>query len=320
MGSKILAKPFTKISGNKFGEKNIVTHYAAFIKTVQKTEKKMKLCHLCFLVVFLLINLGQSQVLKARVDVEFGRLNDDQRQDVAELEYKIDQYFNNFEWVEDEFESDINVSVKVMLETVQQKTFEKLYKAQFLISSESGENFYDKNWEFAYESSSVLSHTKGQFDPLTHVLDFYAYMVLGGELDTYGLLLGSTMYDKALDIANQGLISQYPRGWSQRLDDLQKITHIRTRPLREVKPDFFEALYLYEEGNYAESYKYAKKVMEEGIKKVYDNQPNNRYLRMFFDAHYRELANLFAGQQEDIEALMDMDGKHLSTYRDYLEN
>jgi hypothetical protein len=258
-----------------------------------------------------------AQVIDASVTMQYEHLPSDEQDDLEGLSDKIEQYFDNYDWIEDEFEYDVEVNVQIIIETVQKKTHEKLYKAQFLISSTSGENFYDKSWDFPYEPAAPLSHTKGQFDPLTHLLDFYAYMVLAGELDTYGLLLGTPLYDKAQDIANQGILSQYARGWNQRTLDLQKITNIRTRPLREVKPDFFEALYFYDEENYEEAYKYGLLVLE-GIKKVFGQQPNNRYLRMFFDAHYRRLAQLFAGKKPELESLVEMDSRHRETYREYM--
>lgn len=276
----------------------------------------MKIFQITFLLL-LTICFVQAQVLNVSVSIEYAHLPDDQREDLDGLAEKIEQYFNNYNWVDDEYETDVNCNVKIIIETVQKKTFEKIYKAQFLISSESGENFYDKIWEFPYEASFPLNHSKALFDPLTHFLDFYAYMVLAGELDTYGLLLGSPLYDKALDIASQAILSQYARGWSQRNDELIKITHIRTRPLREVKPDFFEALYLYEEGKYKEAAKHTQIVFE-GIKKVYNTQPNNRYLRIFFEAHHKQIAMLLSGKFEQLEALVDYDSQHRETYRQYL--
>jgi len=270
---------------------------------------------------FVLLNFSFifSQVLDVNVTMEFGRLSDDEKKELDGFAEKVEQYFNNYDWVDDEYETDISCNVRILIETVQKKTFEKIYKAQFLISSESGENFYDKMWEFPYEPSFPLDHTKGMFDPLTHFLDFYAYMVLAGELDTYDLLQGSALYNRALDIASQGLISQYPRGWKQRNDELLMITHIRTRPLREVKPDFFEALYLADEGDTKGAEKYAMHVYE-GIKKVYKAQPNNKYLRVFFEAHYKEIAMLFEGKFDILEELTEIDSKHRATYRQYLPN
>lgn len=277
----------------------------------------MKFLRFFFLFTLFNITFVFSQVLNVTASIEYGRLSNDEKNDLEGFADKIEDYYNNYDWVDDEYETDISCNVKILIETVQKKTFEKMYKAQFLISSESGENFYDKTWEFPYEKSFPLNHSKGQFDPLTHMLDFYAYMVLAGELDTYEHLQGTPLYDKALDIASQGIVSQYSRGWSQRNDELLMITHVRTRPLREVKPDFFEALYLYEEGDYKGAAKYIQ-IVYDGIKKVYKSQPNNKYLRIFFEAHHKEIAMLFEGKFDILEELTEIDSKHRETYRQYL--
>jgi len=275
-----------------------------------------------FIIIFWIVLFGvqaiSAQVLKATVKVDYSHLQDDQQGDLLQLETKIEQYLNGYAWVEDEYETDVNCNVQVILETLQKKTHEKIYRAQFLISSESGEKFYDKTWEFTYESSFPLNHTKGQFDPLTYFLDYYAYLILAGELDTYDLLLGTPLYEKALDIANQAMMSQYPRGWSPRIDELQQITSIRARSLREIKPDFFEAMYLLAEGKKAEAAKFADKVFD-GLEKTAKAQPNNRYLWSFFESHYRELAQLFEGQNERLELLTEYDSRHRESYREKIK-
>ncbi|HID39283.1 MAG TPA: DUF4835 family protein [Calditrichaeota bacterium] len=256
-----------------------------------------------------------AQKLNVTVKIQAGHLTEEQRNELEGFNQKIEEYYNNYDYIEDEFEYDVNCNVQIIIETVQQKTFEKIYRAQFLISSETGENFYDKVWEFPYDKNKSLGHSQGQYEPIAQFLDFYAFMVLAGEMDTNGYLLGNALYETAMNIVNQAILSKYSRGWSQRKDYVIKITDIRTRPLREVKPQFFEALYVLGEGNYDQAYKLAKEVLA-GIKKVYDVQPNNWYLQMFFNAHYRDLANLFEGKNDELESLINMDGKHRESYRE----
>jgi hypothetical protein len=270
------------------------------------------------IILFCSLAAGQAQALKVKVTAQYEHLPTDEQDDLSDFAEKVEQYFNGYTWIEDEYQYDVECNAQVIIETVQKKTFEKIYKTQLIISSASGENFYDKAWEFPYEKSFPLSHTKGQFDPLTHVLDYYAMVVLAGEMDTNGLLLGTPLYDKAMDIGNQGLLSQYSRGWSQRVDELQKITHLNTRPLREVKPDFFEAVYSLNQGKNKEAYDQARKVLA-GIEKVMSMQPNNRYLQVFFNSHYRELAQLFKGHNAELEKLITFDNKHRDAYRDVAE-
>ncbi len=272
----------------------------------------MVLCCLLFVPMIL-----AAQVLKISVKIQYDHLSEEDKDELEGLAEKIQDYYNSYSWTDDEYEYDVNCTAQIIVETVQ-KTHERLYRTQFLISSESGENFYDKLWEFPYTKNQMLSHTPGLFDGLTGFLDYYAALILGGEYDSNGLLLGSKQYEQALDIVNQALLSQYARGWQQRKENLLKITDIRTRPLREVKPDFFEAIYLYDEGDIKEALKLADNVLA-GIEGVYDVQPNNWYLQIFLNAHFRELSILFAGQNEKLEKLVKIDSKHRETYREKME-
>ena len=276
----------------------------------------MKLSILIFLSFFLTGTIF-SQVLQVTTKIDYRHLASEEQEELRELADKINDYFNNYAWTEDEYETDIGVNIYVIIENVRQKSHEKIYKSQFQIRSESGESFYDKEFEFPYHRNYPLEHNKVQFDPVTKVLDFYANMILAGEMDTYGLMLGTPFYDVALDIANQGSFSQYQTGWSSRLKEHEKITNIRTRPLREAKPDFFEAMYFYDEGNIKEARKYAKKVLT-NIEKVYKNQPNNKYLKLFFDAHYKELAQLFRGNVKVLQDLEIYDPLHKNLYREFV--
>lgn len=272
-----------------------------------------------FWILLFCVNLATSQVLNVTVNVEYSHLPDDQQDELEYLSERVEQYYNNYEWVEDEYETDVACNVRIIIEAVQKQSSEKLYKAQFLITSSSGETFYDKVWNFPFDTNTSLLHTIGIFNPLTGFLDYYAYMILAGELDTYDLLLGTPLYEKARQISSEGLLSRYSKGWAARNEQLLKILHVRTRPLREVKPDFFEALYLYEEGKYKEAYKFSELVYE-GIKKVYKYDPNNKYLSLFFDAHHKEIAQLFEGKTEELGNLTVMDSKHRETYREYISD
>jgi hypothetical protein len=275
----------------------------------------MKYLVLTILLLFFAKSNAQRLIIDAKV--ELSHLNVDQQKDLLNLEEKVEDYYNNFDWVEDEYEYDVNGSVHIIIETVQQKAYERVYKAQFLISTESGENFYDKNWVFPYESNTPLDHSNPQFNPLTDLLNFYAFLVLAGELDDIDTFLGSPLYEHSLSLANRAMMSNYAQGWNTRLENLQKITNIRTRPLRKIKPDFFAAVSLLADGEDNEAFKYAEKALE-GIKETFNSQPNNYYLRIFFDAHYRELALLFSGHNEYLNALVSMDSKHRETYREQM--
>lgn len=269
---------------------------------------------LIFLAISCMIFSANAQVLKASVSIDYGTMPAEEINNLEDLTLNVEEYINNFAWTDDEYETDIEISIFIFVETVQKKSFEKIYKTQFQVKSVSGESFYDKEWEFPYQPGYLFDHSKIEFDPLCHFIDFYAYLVIGGELDGYGLNLGTPFYNEALNLANIGLMSKYSRGWNTRLKELQKITHIRTRPLREAKPDYFEAEYLFEEGNIKEAKIYAMKVLD-AVDKVVNEQPNNKYLRTFFDAHHVFFAQIFEGDAKALTRLVRYDSYHKDIYR-----
>lgn len=274
----------------------------------------MKTPHLIFIALIFPVLLS-AQVLRISAEISYDHLTPIEQNYLDKLKGQIEDYYNNFSWTDDEYETDISANINIIIETVTAKSFERIYKAQFMIKSVSGESFYDKEWEFPYQQGYLFEHSNVQFDPLCNFLDYYAYLILAGELDTYGPVLGTQFYNSAQNIANRGVLSEYPRGWNNRLDELLKITNVRTRPLREAKPDFFEAVYLLEEGKPKEAKKYGMIVLD-AINKVVQEQPNNKYLKMFFDAHYDAFAKIFAGDAEALTRLVEYDNKHRETYRE----
>jgi hypothetical protein len=272
------------------------------------------------LIILFLVNCLNSQVIKATVNINFNHLPTEEYRILKELQNAIEDYYNGYAWTDDEYEFDIDLNIYIIIETVRKKSEEKIYKAQFQIKSTSGESFYDKEWEFPYQIGYALEHNKVQFDPISHFLDYYAYLVLAGELDTYGISLGTSYYDAAADLANRALSSKYTRGWSNRINELQKITHIHLRPLRDSKPDFFEAEYAFQEGKIDEAKTHALKVLD-AIEKVVKVRPNSRYLSNFFDAHYNSFAQIFNKDNKNLERLMyyDINLQHRETYENAME-
>ena len=276
----------------------------------------MKISWLSAFIILISFVIAPAQVLKVTASVEYEHLQSDEQKILSDFGSKVEQYFNNYEWIDDEFEYDVECQVQIIFTNVRQ-THERLFSAQFIITSNSGEAFLDKNWEFPYDQGTSMNHIKGLFDPLTHLLDYYAYMVLAGEMDTNGPLLGDPLYHQARDIIEQGMRSEYPKGWNVRLEEFLTITDVRTKPLRQVKPDFFEAMYLFQEKKYEDSFKLSKKVLE-GIEQVFKASPNNKYLNMFFNSHHRQMAILFQQQNKYLNKLVEFDSKHREIYRKYM--
>ena len=59
------------------------------------------------------------------------------------------------------------------------------------------------------------------FDSLASIFDYYAYLFIAYELDSYELFLGDTYYSKAHEIASMGISSNYSSGWDTKLNEIR---------------------------------------------------------------------------------------------------
>jgi len=282
-------------------------------------EKRMK--------IFLSIVIGTllgisgdlfSQQLQCQVKVEMPRLQPRDQAELSDLGQKLTDYLNNNRWSESNQDILINCNVNLIVETINISGSEKRYLAQFLISTASGENFYDQNCEFTYVPGQAFENFRTSFDPLLDLIDFYTFLVIGGELDTYELLSGTTYYNKAQDLANRGQISNYSTGWKNRADEVTLITDAEHVPLREAKYYYYGGLYYVEkELNPELARQYASGVVER-LRIVATKRPNSKALKRFFDSHYQEICKLFQfdDNRGNITTMIDINPSHSDVYRE----
>lgn len=258
----------------------------------------------------------RAQTIKARVSVQFQHLQATEQDFLEDLGSQLEDYINDYTWSDLDQDIVIQTTLQIIIETVTNRGSDRIYRAQFLISSPSGENFYDKGVEFTYQRSESMDHQRPIFDPLLSLVDYYIYMIMAGEMDTYIQLGGSHFYDEALNIANQGLISRYQVGWRSRLDEVKQITDGDHANLRQAKYFYYDCLYYVEE-------KHDKVKAREDARKVVDYlaavqrlQPDSKALKRFFDAHYQELCKLFRYDEDNsnIKRLIRIDDSHRETY------
>lgn len=259
-----------------------------------------------------------AQRLNCDIKVEMPRLLPLDQADLSDLSQKLTNYLNNKNWSDQNQDIVLKCNVQFIIETVTNRGSEKVYRAQFLISSPSGENFYDRNCDFTYFPGQAFESFRTSFDPLLDLVDFYVYMVIAGEMDTYELFAGSPFYDRAKDLANQGQLSNYSTGWKNRLEEAILIGDGDHVPLREAKFYYYEGLYFVEsEPNPKYARQFATEVVNR-LAKVHNKRPNSKALIRFFKSHYQEICSLFQFDIDrvNINKLIRIDATHRETYRE----
>jgi len=269
-----------------------------------------------------------AQKVRAEVKTILEKLPLDKQEKLRDFASRVQDYINNYRWTEDQDAGEIRLSVQMVLEDIS-VSGEDRYRAELLVSlvsspvsPKSDLQFYDRRCRFAYQKNEPLVHSEGVFAPLTGLLDYYVCLILGGEFDKYGKLLGDPYFQKARDVAEQGKFSrgQFTEGWDLRLEQAKKFLSEDFRKFREMKDYYFYGLtWVPEDENKARQYiRVAVDMLAEVLKK----DPRLPQAHQFLDAHHMEIVDLFKTQSDRrIFATLlaiDPDPAHEKVYREHL--
>lgn len=266
------------------------------------------------------VNNLYAQKVRVTVELQLDALPDEKREKLINFKQVLEDYFNNFQWTQDEFQGELPIGLKMMLQDIS-VNYEDRYKTQFIISS-SDIQYADKRCRMAYQKGEIPMHSENNWDSLTSLLDFFTNIIIAEEMDKFGNLLGTPYYEKAKVIAEQAKfgMGHFIDGWDLRVEMIDYLLAEKYKKFREMKDFYFYGLYFANEDP-TKAKKYIKEAvsMLEKIK----NEEDPKYTRVekFINAHYMEIVDLFkkSNDRDVYEKLMNLDPDREEIYQDILE-
>ncbi len=153
----------------------------------------------------------------------------------------------------------------------------------------------DNMWSFTYQQGQAFILNQSTFDPLTSFLDYYAYIIIGYNEDSWEEFGGTPYFNKALNIDNLALTSSFSKGWVissssySREGLVEGLLNDKYRPYREAFFQYYYGIDFYENRNKAEG---AQKIAN-ALKMIYGLRNSVDFgsvvLRTFFDARSGEI-------------------------------
>ena len=285
-----------------------------------------------FMMLFCLSTLPASaQKVNCDVQVNYESVPTTNKDLLRDFQSDISNYVNNYTWGSDELDDEIKCALTIFIKGV---VGENRYSAQAFIGSQrrilnsekstAVVRLFDEVWEFTYVRNRAINHNPYSFNDLTSFLDFYVYVVLGYDYDTYGDLSGSPLFQKAANIASLGR-SSGQRGWQQsnanynRIQLIDELVNPKFNPVRSASYTYhFTGL-----DSLATNPLRGLKNILNSIHKIgkarREADPRNIAIRVFFDTKYLELADLFLTYPDAsvYVTLSNVDQAHRTTYEEY---
>jgi hypothetical protein len=277
-----------------------------------------------------------SQELSCKVTLNsIESIQSPQRDYLRNFSSDIERYLNNTRFTnEDLNEEKISCNIEI---TFKSGTNNNRYQANVVIASQRpvyvGNEISDRttpilriadNWEFTYIPNQRMNHDEMIFDPLTGFLDFYAYLIIGYDLETYVPMSGNSCFQKALNIVRLAANSPEGNDWKQTSSVYSKFGI--SDELTNMKYDSFRSAF----NNYhydgidlltTEQKKAQDNILNalESINDIQNRQGRTSVIiKQFFGAKSREIAEVFQTYPDRsvYDKLSNYDEEHRSTYQE----
>ncbi len=294
-----------------------------------------KLIVLLFLNLLLFIS-SFSQEIECKVTVNFEQLPPQNKSDLADFAEKIQRYINSYKWTNVDLNSEkIQCTLNIFFTSASGNN----YQAQIFVGSqrkiyESDKStavlrILDDKVDFFYDKNAPLYHDEFRFDPLLSLIDFYMYIVIGYDFDTYEPLGGTEFFEKAFRICTNAQSSKFSRGWQKTSSGYSRFNLI-DELLDPKYSDFRKAIYEYHYNGLDILNKYPEdalatidSVIDVMINIKKNVNPTSTLVKLFFNAKYMELAELFKNAKNKEAIFIKLilaDPSHQATYLEYTKN
>ena len=164
-----------------------------------------------------------SQELDARVTINHSQIQGTRTEVFDVLQTKLSDFLNNHKWTEIPFRDNEKIQCNFNITVNAYKQEENRFECSLLMNSSRpvyGSNYKtiayavnDANFTFEFTEFDQLEYQENQIDNnLVALLAYYAYMIIGMDLDTMAPMGGTDCFHIAEDIVTAGESIGFP-GW-----------------------------------------------------------------------------------------------------------
>lgn len=260
--------------------------------------------------------------IQCDVDVNSDKITNGSKDVFNDLKQQVSEYMNTTKWTNATFGHNEKIYCKLLITLDSWDDATGLMKGNLQITSQRPVynssytttliNFKDNKVEFTYDTGQPLNFSEVDMeDNLTAILNFWAYMVIALDFDSFELKGGDPYYEKAANVVRLAQ-STSEAGWRAFEDNtnrsavLSAFTDKATEPIRQMLYDYHrmgldQMVVTVDKGRSAITHTL------ENLSKIYDAEPMSVCLTMFKDAKLDELINVYSkANMSEKEAVYEM--------------
>ncbi len=288
----------------------------------------------------LCFSLGLAQELLPIVNIQAPGIQGIDRTVLQQLQQDIQQYLSSNRFSDERFQPNerIKCFFNIIITALPSPTrFEGSLQVQAIrpVYNSTYEtltlNFNDQDFRIEYSPTNTLQFSENTYTGnLTAILNFYAYIILGMDFDSFGAGAGKPYFEKAQQILNMAAANGSEPGWQPGGNFLRSRYWFVENLLNSSYQEFHRVMYQYHRQGLDAFHEDPQLAREKillslaALAAFLQSQPNSILVRVFIDAKSTELMQMFQKalpdqKQRFVAVMKQVDPTNYSVYETLLQ-
>lgn len=265
-----------------------------------------------------------AQELVATVRVNHQQIQGTDDAVFTALEEKLTQFINEKQWTSLQFQENERIKCNFAITITKYDVSNNYFEGNAIIQANRPVynsaytstlyNNTDKNFSFMFSQFDQLQFNEENVDnQLTALCAYYAYLIIGINLDSFGPMAGDDILQRCKNLVNNTQNLEFP-GWKAFDDDRNRYAIINDytdpalSPFRQLQYDYYRTGLDEMATNVERGRTNITTALEEQLRKAIQNRPQSLLPQIWTDYKKDELASIYKGKgtQKEKQAVYDL--------------
>jgi hypothetical protein len=269
------------------------------------------------------VAIATAQELQVKININSSQVEGSDKSVFENLQQTLEQWMNDRQWTELQFQKNERINVTFNITVSKYDKSNNRFTCTAMIqanrpvynSAYTSTLYNNKDGDFTFDFAQFdqLNFNEEMVDnQLTALMAYYAYLIIGLDLDSFGSLAGTEVLQRCMNLTNNAQDLGFP-GWKAFEDSKNRFAIINDyldeamKPFRQLQYDYYRKG-LDEMSNNAERGRTNVSEALELLKQAHQDKPLSMLPQIWTDYKRDELANIYKGKgtQKEKEAVYNI--------------
>ena len=279
---------------------------------------------LSFLVAVITVLAVHGQELNAKITINHNQISGTDASVFDNLQQTLTQFVNDRQWTSLQFAKNERIACNFNITVTKYDASSGLFTCKALIQANRPVynasytttlyNNTDNDFNFVFRQFDQLEFNEETVDnQLTALFAYYAYLIIGLDLDSFSPLGGSDVLERCMNLVNNAQNLEFT-GWKSFDNDRNRFAIINDyldgamQPFRQLQYDYYRKGLDEMAANADRGRTEITTAIENDLKKCHEDKPQSMLPQIWTDFKRDELANIYKGKgtQKEKESVYEI--------------